>query len=231
MIHWAEFETLQMSLAGEVRLERMDQLKSEITQTEKDLAAARAAEAATTAPAGMGRAAMSATAPASGSASNAAATTASAGTQPRAAALPTWARAFFSGTPNASALDMRLRVLQSSLEAEKTPVEQQIDWAHWHDIIYRIYWIMPKTTETDDLIQRWLSIAARLPRQRDEQAAAMPSRGRNGAFATRGDYWMAVNRTDQVLGQRPAIWVIGTSVVFEGVVVSLAAWAFCRRDY
>ena len=26
-------------------------------------------------------------------------------------------------------------------------------------------------------------------------------------------------------------WIIGTSVAFEGIVLVLAAWIFCRRDY
>jgi hypothetical protein len=31
--------------------------------------------------------------------------------------------------------------------------------------------------------------------------------------------------------QRTATWTLGTSIGFEAVVLSLAAWLFCRRDY
>jgi hypothetical protein len=30
---------------------------------------------------------------------------------------------------------------------------------------------------------------------------------------------------------RSVAWVVGTSLGFEAVVLSLAAWVFCRRDY
>jgi hypothetical protein len=30
---------------------------------------------------------------------------------------------------------------------------------------------------------------------------------------------------------RSVDWIVGTSVGFEGVVLALAAWIFCRRDY
>jgi hypothetical protein len=35
-----------------------------------------------------------------------------------------------------------------------------------------------------------------------------------------------------LLAMRRSIgWVIGSSLLFEGVVVGIAAWIFCRRDY
>jgi hypothetical protein len=210
-----------MSFADQVRLERIDQVKQEIDLTQKDLISERAAEAATTAPAGTTR-----TAATAGNSASAAAAS-----QAQVSELPKWAQAFFSRRQSASALQMRLRVLQSSLEAEQTPLPQHVDWAYWHDIFYSVYTFVPKTSETDDLIQRWLSVVARLPRQRDETVAGMPPPNRRGLFATRGDYWLAIDRTNEALSQRSVTWVIGTSLLFEVVAVSLAALVFCRRDY
>jgi hypothetical protein len=30
---------------------------------------------------------------------------------------------------------------------------------------------------------------------------------------------------------RPVLWVVGTSLGFEAVVLALGAWVFCRRDH
>jgi len=223
MIHNAEFTTLQMSMAGEVRLDRIEQLKTEITLTQQQLDAALAAtqpagkSGATTAPAPI-PAESQMQAPARSSA---------------LLALPAWARVLYSANnhPSASALQMRLRVLDSSLEAEQAPMQQQLNWAYWHKIVYRVYWLLPKTGDTDDLIQRWLAVAARLPRPRNETLADSPMPGRNRSFATRGDFWLANDRATEELAQRSGGWVIGTSLLFEAVVLSLAAWSFCRRDY
>lgn len=31
--------------------------------------------------------------------------------------------------------------------------------------------------------------------------------------------------------KRTVGWIVGTSVTFELVILTLAAWIFCRRDY
>jgi hypothetical protein len=233
LIHSAEFTTLQMSMAAQVRVDRVEQLKTEITLTQQQLDAALA----TTQPAAKSATTATAAATAAGATAQAQLPdNTQLQTPARSAALlslPTWARMLYSANsrPSASALQMRLRVLNSSLESEQAPMQQQLDWPYWHQIVYWAYWAMPKTTDTDDLIQRWLSVAARLPRQRDEALADSPMPGRNRSFATRGDFWLANDRANAVLAQRPAYWVIGTSLLFEAAVVSLAALAFCRRDY
>jgi hypothetical protein len=33
------------------------------------------------------------------------------------------------------------------------------------------------------------------------------------------------------LNKRPIWWIVGTSLGFEAVVLAVAAWIFCRRDY
>jgi hypothetical protein len=33
------------------------------------------------------------------------------------------------------------------------------------------------------------------------------------------------------MNHRTVAWIIGTSVAFEVVVLTLAVWIFCRRDY
>jgi hypothetical protein len=38
-------------------------------------------------------------------------------------------------------------------------------------------------------------------------------------------------KLDELLRQRSAGWILGTSCGFEAVVLGLSAWLFCRRDY
>lgn len=141
-----------------------------------------------------------------------------------------------SGHPpgiSASAIAMRLQVAQLSLDAETSAEKSSVNWQHWHALFYAVYFVLPKTAETDLLIDRWLSVAARLPRERIAGAASdqVWARQRSGPFATRNDRWLAFDRAREQIAARPASWVIGTSLTFEAVTVLLAAWVFCRRDY
>jgi len=38
-------------------------------------------------------------------------------------------------------------------------------------------------------------------------------------------------RTIKDFNRRSLFWVVGTSLIFEGVMLSLAAFIFCRRDF
>jgi hypothetical protein len=41
-----------------------------------------------------------------------------------------------------------------------------------------------------------------------------------------------VGRTlEATMRARSEWWIVGTSLAFEGVVLGLAAWIFCRRDF
>lgn len=100
-----------------------------------------------------------------------------------------------------------------------------------HKVIYGVKTALPKTRETTELMNR------RLLRPRhhrggggddaeddlEEPADARP-RGPNIQPAD-------VEKLDQTMRSRSIGWIIGTSLAFEAVVLALAAWVFCRRDY
>lgn len=107
-----------------------------------------------------------------------------------------------------------------------------------HDILYGVKTVLPKTSETTDLMSRWLLSDAALNADFDDDegdsddGAAAGRPGQNPARAQRRAGREDDARTvAQTLNTRPVSWVIGTSLGFEAVVLALAAWVFWRRDY
>jgi ABC-type transport system involved in multi-copper enzyme maturation permease subunit len=86
-----------------------------------------------------------------------------------------------------------------------------------HTILHGAITVLPKTTETISLLQRWLIRLADLPKQpEDPNQRAMQA---------------AQREFREALQNRSPYWIVGTSLGFEVVVVALAAWLFCRRDF
>jgi ABC-type transport system involved in multi-copper enzyme maturation permease subunit len=85
-----------------------------------------------------------------------------------------------------------------------------------HKIVYGFKTVLPKTTETVGLVERTLIDLAELPREAGNENQKQAQVGRELA---------------QTLRERSVGWVVGTSLLFELVVLSLAAFVFCRRDY
>ena len=77
---------------------------------------------------------------------------------------------------------------------------------------------LPKTTETIGLLERWVVRLANLPER-------PPSNGPDRAMIESQLEFAAAIR------QRSPWWIVGTSLGFEVVVMGLAAWIFCRRDF
>ncbi len=86
-----------------------------------------------------------------------------------------------------------------------------------HSILHAIVNVLPKTTETIGLLQRWLLRLANL--------------GPEPANQQQRDMAAAQREFQEKLDQRSPLWIIGTSLAFEFVVLAWAAWIFCRRDF
>lgn len=100
--------------------------------------------------------------------------------------------------------------------------------ARWHRIVFAVKTVGPKTSETTDLLRRTLISAADLARLQEndnESPDPMPDRDIriNGAELGR--------RIEAELRRRPVSWVLGTSLGFEALMLAVAAWVFCRRDF
>lgn len=62
-------------------------------------------------------------------------------------------------------------------------------------------------------------------------AAAITAEANRESEQRRAANLEAQEKADRLARSRSIPWIIGTSVGFEVVVLSLAAWVFCRRDY
>ncbi|MFT3789287.1 MAG: ABC transporter permease subunit [Tepidisphaeraceae bacterium] len=127
----------------------------------------------------------------------------------------------------------RLRKLQTSLDIARSQRERASDpFASWHTALYIVKWPLPKTTETTELLGRWLDRQFRAPRERERDVPSDPDEQTSRNFfrdpRVRRETFI---RVDQILRERSATWVIGTSLLFEAAMVGLAGWVFCRRDY
>src|SRR5947209_133868 len=104
-----------------------------------------------------------------------------------------------------------------------------------HKVFYRLKTVLPKTRETNELLDRAMMTPQELA---DFDAHRRPG----GAIRTRpprprapggGPAWAdpeVVAEAQAEMRVRPISWIVGTSLLFEAVVLSLAAWIFCRRD-
>lgn len=92
------------------------------------------------------------------------------------------------------------------------------DWVvTGHRAVFALKSVMPKTTETVALLERGLV-----------DMAGMPSETSGRRRRTQVEFGEAMQK---IMRRRSATWVIGTSLLFELVVLAAAAWIFCRRDF
>jgi hypothetical protein len=103
-----------------------------------------------------------------------------------------------------------------------------------HQILYGIKTVMPKTRETTEIMNRKLLRPPRAPEGgpgetggTDETGESSFDQGRREGPFTDSD----IQALDHTMRTRSLWWVIGTSLAFEALVLLLAAWVFCRRDY
>ena len=99
---------------------------------------------------------------------------------------------------------------------EQNKMIRYLDMAH--RLIYVAKTVLPKTTETIDLLGRALISTADLPKVEADG-------GRN----TRQQ--AAAIELVRELRSRSPLWILGTSLAFEAVILALGSWVFCRRDF
>jgi ABC-type transport system involved in multi-copper enzyme maturation permease subunit len=124
----------------------------------------------------------------------------------------------------------------------------------WHTLIVRVKTPLPKTSETIELLNRWLvkpdpffaaeqEQQSRREQRRAQRRAAttpttasatsapvppQPDRDSIELYMDRPETQRQIR--DEITG-RSVAWIVGTSLGFEALVLALAAWVFCRRDY
>jgi ABC-type transport system involved in multi-copper enzyme maturation permease subunit len=95
-----------------------------------------------------------------------------------------------------------------------------------HRIFFDLETVLPKTNATIELLERMLIRRARLggvTHDSDDDS-------KNSSVDLNNNP-IPVKELTAAIRSRTAGWIIGTSVAFEGIILALAAWIFCRRDY
>ncbi|MBL9118974.1 MAG: hypothetical protein JNL80_03555 [Phycisphaerae bacterium] len=109
----------------------------------------------------------------------------------------------------------------------------------WHDGLYIATMIIPKTSGTIGLIDRWFAKDVGVSSLTELLTMEGPP-GRRGGPRFRADEDLELpddlgsqteSRSKQVVAERSIAWVIGTSLLFELGVLGIAAWIFVRRDF
>ncbi len=161
---------------------------------------------------------------------------------PRAADRPkdrSWLGNLFGGggddaPPSRRELEMRLENLRAN--RQQVPPDR---FTTAHTVFAGILVPLPKTSGTIEVLERQLIKLTDLPPVSDPTAsdAALvgqpdgPPMGPPGRGRRRGRGEYEERQLDLQLRQRSAAWILGSSCAFEAVVLALAAWLFCRRDY
>jgi ABC-type transport system involved in multi-copper enzyme maturation permease subunit len=91
-----------------------------------------------------------------------------------------------------------------------------------HNIVMGIKTVLPKTSETVDLLERALIDMAELPAEDFDEQQMSPEQ-RSMQAAEEGLL--------EEVRDRSVWWIIGTSLIFEAVILLFAGWLFVRRDF
>lgn len=126
-----------------------------------------------------------------------------------------------------------VRIRLETLRSDRDEMQSTIDKIErWHRPVRVVQAILPKTGETIGLADRWL--------RRDTDINIMDiltggvTRDESGAFArgrSQDEDREVERRLEDQMESRSEFYVIGTSLLFEAVVLALACWIFVRRDY
>jgi hypothetical protein len=127
-------------------------------------------------------------------------------------------------------LDFQPGLSRTRLEADRSRLQglqkAQSVLRPLHVFLECLNYAVPKTVDTNNLLDRWLARADDLPSD-DDSGPSGPDffdiDSRDLRAATR----------ETVAGQRRQTiqYIVGSSAAVEIAVLSLAAWIFCRRDY
>lgn len=97
----------------------------------------------------------------------------------------------------------------------------------WHTGLMSVLTVLPKTGETIELLSRWTIDLAELPEPM--ASTSRPLVNDDGDF--RPDRDRLGQDMNEARRARSSWWILGTSTIFELVLVVFSAWLFYRRDF
>ncbi len=130
----------------------------------------------------------------------------------------------------------RLKSLNAMLNYTRASRAAGDPYSTWHRVVYWVYWFSPKTTESANLMERWLDRQFIPERDLDRDHRRGEQKNEDDPEtqifqANRETRRLAAIELDKEMRSRSVFWVIGTSLIFEATMLGLAAFVFVRRDY
>lgn len=103
----------------------------------------------------------------------------------------------------------------------------------WRDRAYAVKTVLPKTSETIALLERWMIPLDEMPFGETEEVddEVLQRNADRGLQMDPETQRRANIITNEEIRERPIWWVIGTSLLFEAVVLGLTTLIFIRRDF
>jgi len=98
-------------------------------------------------------------------------------------------------------------------------------WQFWGRLTFVTRTIFPKTAETKALIERWAVSDDEMARLMDAQDNA--GQQNSGPFADRP----TMRQVEKINRERSLLWIFGTSLLFQAMVLGAACYVFSRRDF
>ncbi|MEM1085647.1 MAG: hypothetical protein AAGI48_16170 [Verrucomicrobiota bacterium] len=104
----------------------------------------------------------------------------------------------------------------------KLSEEDQEKWKARYPTASLSYKLLPKTSDTTALLIRKLKVGS----GESLELGAILGQALGGNMDA--DEEAAI---DEAMGRNSIVWIIGSSLAFEAVVLGIGAWMFCRRDF
>lgn len=117
--------------------------------------------------------------------------------------------------------------LRQSRERVREAEEAVETWTAWSTRVFALKTVLPKTQETIALLERHLIS--------DEELSKLMG-ANEGDFGGDDDVPAmadprAAKAVAEAMRERTVLWILGTSFIFEGVLLTLCCWIFARRDF
>lgn len=130
--------------------------------------------------------------------------------------------------------DLAIEKTRAALDKAKGDEAQAV---RYHGLALAVKTVLPKTTETIGMLERWLieaadmdTIARRTGSEPVQFEVSIDEEELTPEMRQAQNNLVALGVQDEIRS-RSGWWIIGTSLLFEGAVLALAAWRFGRRDY
>ncbi|MFG0305440.1 MAG: ABC transporter permease [Phycisphaerales bacterium JB040] len=121
----------------------------------------------------------------------------------------------------------RLETTQTELAQARETLER---WQTWTGYIGMARSVLPKTSETIGLLDRYLISQEELERLFMQESGVRIDSDGEDPFAAMSDP-RVIQRSEEAMRDRSVLWIVGTSLLFEALVLGLATLLFVRRDF